>query len=110
MLAWPGAKVIYVSATTIGESPVRILCLLPLALLGACNVQNDTQNDAVTLEYNQQRIEEGVSDAADAAKDIARGVSNVAVTAGHAVRNEVGDIDVDVDVSRNRDQQGNGAN
>ena len=36
------------------------------------------------------------------AEEIGAGVGNVAVTAGRAVKNEVGDIDVDVDVTRNR--------
>ena len=85
---------------------MRILFLLPLALLGACNVENDSGNDSVTLEYNQQRINEAVSDTVDTAGDIAEGVGNVAASTGRAVANEVGDIDVDVDVSRN----GNDAN
>ena len=89
---------------------MRILFLLPLAALAACNVENDSGNDSVTIEYNQQRIEKAASDAADTAQDIAAGAANVAVTTGRAVKNEVGDIDVDVNVTRDRDAAANSAN
>lgn len=75
------------------------LALLPLA---ACNVDNDSANDQMTLEYNQERIEEGARDAAAAAREIGSSLGNVADSTGDAIANEVGDIDVDVDVNRNR--------
>jgi hypothetical protein len=82
---------------------MRILFALPLiAAAGACSVDNDSSNDAVTLEYNEQRIRDGARKAANTARDVATGVGNVAVTTGRAVSNEVGDIDVDVKVDRNR--------
>jgi hypothetical protein len=86
---------------------MRILFALPLLTLAACNVQNDTANDQMTLTYNQERIEQGVSDAANATEDAASSVGNIAVSTGHAIRNEVGDIDVDVDVNRNRSGNSN---
>jgi hypothetical protein len=86
---------------------MRMLIALPLLTLGACNVDNDTGNDTVRLEYNEQRIEEGAEAAARTARDVGSGIANVAATAGRAVKNEVGDIDVDVDVTRNR-SDGNG--
>jgi hypothetical protein len=86
---------------------MRILIALPLLTLAACNVQNDSANDQMTLQYNQERLEEGVSDVANATESVASSVGNVAVSAGQAIRNEVGDIDVDVDV--NRDRSGNAA-
>ena len=84
---------------------MRILFALPLLTLAACNVQNDSANDQMTLTYNQERLEEGVSDVANATESVASSVGNVAVSTGQAIRNEVGDIDVDVDV--NRDRAGN---
>ena len=81
---------------------MRIHILLPLLALGACNVDNDAANDQLSVEYNEQRIEEGAEAAARTARDVGASVANVAVSAGRAVKNEVGDIDVDVDVSRNR--------
>jgi len=86
---------------------MRILIGLPLLALAACNVENDAANDQMTLTYNQERIEQGVSDAANATEDAASSVGNIAVSTGQAIRNEVGDIDVDVDVNRNRSGNSN---
>lgn len=81
---------------------MRIILALPLLALAACDVDNDPANDQMTLEYNQQRIEDGAAAAAKAVKEVGSGVGNVAAATGRAVGNEVGDIDVDVDVTRNR--------
>jgi hypothetical protein len=81
---------------------MRIIIALPLLALGGCNVSNDANNDQVTLQYNQERLEQGASDVRNAASDVATSVGNVAVSTGQAIGNEVGDIDVDVDVNRNR--------
>ena len=81
---------------------MRTIFALPLLAVAACSVQNDAANDQVTVDYDQERIENAASDAADAAGDVASGVGNVARTTRRAIRNEVGDIDVDVDVTRNR--------
>jgi len=79
---------------------------LPLVLVAACNVENDAGNDQVTLEYNQQRIEETAAETAATAKEVASGVGNVAASTGRAIKKEVGDIDVDVDVTRNKSAEG----
>ena len=84
---------------------MRITIALPILALAACNVDNDAKNDQISVEYNEQRIEDAASDAARAAKEVATGVGNVAVSTGRAVKNEVGDIDVDVDVTRNRSNE-----
>jgi hypothetical protein len=81
---------------------MRYLLALPLLLAAGCNVDNDSANDQMTLEYNEQKIREGAAAAASTARDVGSSVGNVAGETGRAVRNEVGDIDVDVDVTRNR--------
>lgn len=87
---------------------MRILIALPFLLAAAgCNVENDGANDQVSVQYNEQRLRDGAADAARTAGAVAEGVGNVAATAGRAVKNEVGDIDVAVDVSRNRSDTGN---
>ncbi|HYG30676.1 MAG TPA: hypothetical protein VD887_10735 [Allosphingosinicella sp.] len=86
---------------------MRILIGLPLLALAACNVENDAANDQMTLTYNQERIEEGVSDVANATEDAASSIGNVAASTGQAIRNEVGDIDIDVNVDRNRSGNAN---
>jgi hypothetical protein len=81
---------------------MRLILALPLLGLAGCNVDNDSANDSVRLEYNQQRIEDAARTTARTAKEVGSGVGNVAASAGRAVKEEVGDIDVDLDVTRNR--------
>ena len=81
---------------------MRLVLALPLLTLAGCNVNNDTANDSMTLEYNQQRIEDAAATAARAAEEVGSAAGNVAASTGRAIGNEVGDIDVDVDVTRNR--------
>jgi hypothetical protein len=81
---------------------MRPIFALPLLALAGCNVDNDSANDSVRLEYNQQRIEDAARTTARTAKEVGSGVGNVAASAGRAVKEEVGDIDVDFDVTRNR--------
>lgn len=81
---------------------MRIIYVLPLLAVTACNVENDTTNDQMTLEYNQQRIEDAAAATARTAKEVGSSVGNVAATTGRAIKNEVGDVDVDVDVTRKR--------
>lgn len=83
------------------------LLALPLLPLAACNLNSDSGNDTVTLEYNQQRIEEGAAKAARTAGEVGSSVGNVAEGTARAIKNEVGDIDVDV--TRTRRGEGNEA-
>ena len=81
---------------------MRLIFTLPLVMLAACNVDNDSANDQMTLEYNQERIEDAASDVANTASELGSSIANVAESTGEAIGNEVGDIDIDVDVNRNR--------
>lgn len=83
------------------------LLALPLLALAACNVDSDAGNDSVKLDYDQERIENGAASAARTAREVGSGVGNVASSAGRAISNEVGDIDVDV--TRTRRGEGNQA-
>jgi len=83
-----------------------MILALALVTVAGCDVNNDTMNDQVTLEYNGQEIEKTAKDAARAAEGVATSVGNVAADTGRAIGNEVGDIDVDVDVSRNKADDG----
>jgi hypothetical protein len=81
---------------------MRIIAAIPLLLAAGCSVQNDTGNDQMTIEYNQQRLEDAAASAAGTAKEVGSGLGNVAASAGQAIKQEVGDVDVDLDVTRNR--------
>ena len=82
---------------------MRIMLALPLLIVAGCNVDNDEGNDQMTLEYNQQRIEDAASSAANTAEEIGSSIGNIAESTGEAISNEVGDIDVDVNINRDRD-------
>jgi hypothetical protein len=84
------------------EIIVRTAAAILVLALGACNVDTDSANEQVTVEYNKQQIRKTAREAGRTAREVASGVGNVAVTTGRAIKNEVGDIDVDVDVTRNR--------
>ena len=86
---------------------MRIAFALPLLALAACNVENDSANDSLRVEYNQQRLEDAASDVGNAASDVASSVGNVAGETGRAISNEVGDIDVDVTRNRDGNESGN---
>jgi hypothetical protein len=84
---------------------MRLIVAFPLLIAAACNVDNDSANDQMILEYNQQRIEDAASDSANVAQEVASGLGNVAASTSRAIQNEVGDIDVDV--RRNERSDGN---
>ncbi len=89
---------------------MRIAFTLPLLMLAACNVDNDASNDQISVEFNQQRIEDAAEGAANTARDVASGIDNVAESTARAVQNEVGDVNVDVDVNRNDSTAAEGSN
>lgn len=84
---------------------MRLIPLLPLVLLSACDVRNDTAGNTVTVTYDKQEIRRKAAAAGRAAREAAIGAGNVAASAGRAVKREVGDIDVDVDVKRTRTEK-----
>jgi hypothetical protein len=81
---------------------MRFILALPLLIVGACNVENDPANDQVSVEYDQNRIEDAAAATARTAKEVGSSVGNVAASTGRAIKNEVGDVDVNVDVRRER--------
>ena len=79
---------------------MRIIIALPLLLAAAaCSVDTDPANDQVTLDYDEQQIENATEDVGNAAEQATSDLGNAARDAGQAIENEVGDIDVDI--SRN---------
>lgn len=89
---------------------MRIPLLLLVLTTAACNVDNDSTNEQVSVKYDSQKIKDTAKDAARTAREVGSGVGNVAESTGRAIKNEVGDIDVDVDVKRNRQENGSDGN
>ena len=80
---------------------MRAAIILPVLLLGACQVRKDDANDSVTVAYNQDIAENAAADVANTAGNIAEDIGNDVGETSAKVQNEVGDVDVDVDVNRN---------
>jgi hypothetical protein len=75
---------------------MRIAMLLPLAALAAaCQVTEDDQNDAITVQYNQDLAENTAADIANGAQEAGEAIANGAEGAVDAARN----VDVDVDTN-----------
>ena len=80
---------------------MRAAIILPVLLLGACQVSTDDANDSMTVAYNQDLAENAAADVSNTAQDIGGDIANDVERTGDRVQNEVGDVDVDVDVNRN---------
>jgi hypothetical protein len=75
---------------------MRMLFLLPVIALGACQVTEDNQNNQVTVQYNQDVAENAAADVANGAKEAGSAIANSASEAGAALKN----VDVDVDTNK----------
>ena len=53
---------------------MRILLLTPLLLVGACNVSTD--NNAVTVQYDQNTAENAAADVGNTAQDMGTAIGN----------------------------------
>ena len=81
---------------------MKRFALIPLLLLvAACNVENDEANDQVTLEFDQDAVENAAGEVGDAVEEAGTQIGDAAENAGQAIEQEVDNIDVDIDVSRN---------
>ena len=72
---------------------MRILLAVPLLFVAACGVDNDPQNDQVTLQYDENEMENVTADLGNAAENAGEALGNAAEEVGDTVRNT--DVDVD---------------
>lgn len=80
---------------------MRTAFIVPLLLLGACQVSKDDANDSMTVQYNQDLAENTAADIGNTAENIGGMIVNDVEQSADKVQNKVGDVDVDVDVNRN---------
>lgn len=78
---------------------MRLIFTLPLLMVAGCSVENDPRNDQVTLEYDQNTLENAAADVGNAAENVANEAENLAADVGNTVENT--DVDVDVDTGGN---------
>lgn len=80
---------------------MRILLLAPVLIVGACDVTTDSNNNAVTVQYNKVAAENAASD-----------IGNTAQGIGSAIGNEVDETANKIDNSKivAHDGEGDGDN
>ena len=76
---------------------MRIAFVMPLLLLGACNVSKE--GNAVTVQYDQNTAENTAADIGNTAQNIAADIGNDVKKTGDKIENKVGDADVSVKVN-----------
>ena len=76
---------------------MRMFLAIPLLAVSACGVDHDTGNDQVTLQYNEQEIQQTAEDAGNTAEGIGSAIANEAQDTAAKLQN----TDVDVNVNTN---------
>ena len=74
---------------------MRILLVIPLLLVGACNVERDKGNDTTSVTINEAALQNTAEDVGNKVQNIAEDVGNEAQNLGDKARNT--DLDVKVD-------------
>lgn len=82
---------------------MRILLTIPLLVVGACNVNNDSANNQVTVNYDQEALENAASDVSNTAQDVGGAIANDVSETADKLQNT--DVDVDVDTNTNDNAQ-----
>jgi hypothetical protein len=76
---------------------MRIAIVIPLLLLGACNVSKE--GNAVTVQYDQNTAQNTAADVGNTAQNIAADIGNDVQKTGDKIENKVGNADVSVKVN-----------
>jgi len=74
---------------------MRILFAVPLIFVAACDVDNDAQNDQVTIQYDENQAENVAEDIGNAAEDAGNAIANGAEDVANTVENT--DVDIHTD-------------
>ncbi len=62
---------------------MRIVLVIPLLLVSACNVSTDANNDSMTVQYNEETAENAAADIGNAAENIGSAIGNEAEKIGN---------------------------
>jgi hypothetical protein len=68
---------------------MRIMLVLPVLLLGACNVSKDNANNTVSVTLNEDVAANTAADISNTAQNIAADVGNEAKSTGEKIDNKV---------------------
>src|SRR5439155_9730377 len=75
---------------------MRMIVMLPLLLVAACDVQKDTKNDQVTMKLDTGTLKNKADSLGNAAERTASDVGNAAENASESLENQVHDLHVKV--------------
>ena len=81
---------------------MRLLIILPVMALAACQVSKDSDNGTVTAEFNQDVAENAAADVGNFAENLGSSIANEAEQAANKIENTDVDVDVDTNTADNR--------
>jgi hypothetical protein len=79
---------------------MRIALILPVLLLGACQVSKDDNNGSMSVTYNSDVAENAAHDAGNTAQNIAADIGNDVKDEGGKLQNKIGNANVDVKIDK----------
>jgi hypothetical protein len=81
---------------------MRIMIVLPLLFLGACNVAKDGNNDTVSVTINEDLAANTAANVSNDVQNIAADVGNTVENAGDKVKNTDVDVKIDTNTQDNK--------
>jgi hypothetical protein len=78
---------------------MRIMFILPVLLLGACQVSKDDANNTVSVTFNQDVAANAAADVGNTVENVATAVGNDVKTEGARVENKIDSTKVDVNAN-----------
>jgi len=75
------------------------LAVIPLMLLGACQVSKDETNGTTSVTYNSDVAENAAADVGNTLGNVASDIGNDVHKTGDKIQNKVGDTDVHVNAN-----------
>ena len=79
---------------------MRAAIVLPVLLLGACQVSKDENNGTTSVTYNSDVAENAAADIGNTAQNIAADIGNDLQKTGDKLENKIGNTDVSVKVNK----------
>ncbi len=79
---------------------MRIILILPVLLLGACQVSKDDANNTLSVTLNEDVAANTAADISNTAQNVAADVGNEAKSTGEKISNKVDNANISVKVDK----------
>lgn len=86
-----------------------IIAIVPLILLGACQVSKDNGNGTVSVTYNSDEASNVAADVGNTAQNIAGDIGNDVKKSGDKIENRVGNANVNVSIKNDSETENKSA-